>query len=341
MAAITYPTNEVIQANIKKWNIPMPQQDYMVVVHCSTYNHGKYIEDALKGFVMQQTDFSFCAIVIDDGSTDDTPAIIRRYAEQHPDIIKPILLGENHMQHGKSRNPYFDSWHEVAKYLAQCEGDDYWTDPLKLQKQVDYLESHPECCMCSHTADWEIDGNLYEGGCRHKNSCDLTTEEVIMNGGLYLATASLIYRKELENDKPEWMKMADVGDYPLQILGTLRGTLHYLPEIMCVYRYQHAESWTNKEKLVGINVNHLKTEIAWLELLNEQTRNNYSEAVYSHLIGFYSALYRNKQALFKDYLKAFNKASEHSYKRLFLDVLIRNFYGLYGIYKNVVTCKNS
>ncbi len=152
-----------IEDNFKKWNIPRPQQDYMVVIHCSTYNHGRYIEDALKGFVMQQTKFPFCAIVIDDGSTDNAPEIIRRYAELYPENIKPILLGENHMQHGKSRDPYFKEWWSVAKYIAMCEGDDYWTDPLKLQKQVDFLEEHEEYVLAFHDASMiDKDENLIE-----------------------------------------------------------------------------------------------------------------------------------------------------------------------------------
>lgn len=152
---------KIIEENFIKWNIPRPQQDYMVVIHCSTYNHGKYIEDALKGFVMQQTKFPFCAIVIDDGSTDNATEIIRRYAELYPENIKPILLGENHMQHGKSRDPYFKEWWSVAKYIAMCEGDDYWTDPLKLQKQVDFLEENGDYVLSFHDARIiDEEGNL-------------------------------------------------------------------------------------------------------------------------------------------------------------------------------------
>ena len=82
---------DVISQNIIKWNIPQPTQKYKVVIHCSTYNHEKYIEDALKGFIMQKTNFPFCAIVVDDCSTDGTADIVRKYAAKYPDIIKPIL----------------------------------------------------------------------------------------------------------------------------------------------------------------------------------------------------------------------------------------------------------
>ena len=97
---------------------------------------------------MQKTNFPFCAIIIDDASTDNTPEIIKEFAHKYPEIIKPILLQENHMQHGKKRDPYFIPWHNSAKYIAQCEGDDYWIDPLKLQKQVDLLEKNLDVGLC-------------------------------------------------------------------------------------------------------------------------------------------------------------------------------------------------
>lgn len=142
------PSDEVVQENIKKWNIPQPDREYTVLIHCTTYNHGKFIKDALEGFVMQKCSYSFCAIIIDDCSTDNNQEIIKEYAAKYPDIIKPILLGENHMQHGILRDPYFEKWHQSAKYIAMCEGDDYWIDETKLQKQLDYLENHPDVGMC-------------------------------------------------------------------------------------------------------------------------------------------------------------------------------------------------
>ena len=147
MAERIRPSDEVVQANIKKWGIPQPEQEYVVLIHCSTYNHGKYIKDTLEGFVNQKCTYTFCAIIIDDCSTDNSPDIIREYARRYPKIIKPILLGENHMQHGLLRDPYFENWHKSAKYLAQCEGDDFWTDPMKLQKQVEIMEDTPDVAM--------------------------------------------------------------------------------------------------------------------------------------------------------------------------------------------------
>ncbi|MBQ6204740.1 MAG: glycosyltransferase [Prevotella sp.] len=121
----------------------------VVSIQCLTYNHAPYIRQCLDGFVMQKTSFYFEAIVHDDASTDGTQDIIREYEKKYPNIIKPIYQKEN--QYSKSKHGNITNLISSkckGKYIAICEGDDYWTDPYKLQKQVDYLESHPKCGMC-------------------------------------------------------------------------------------------------------------------------------------------------------------------------------------------------
>ena len=125
----------------------------LVAIRCITYNHAPYIRQCLDGFVMQRTDFAFVAIVHDDCSTDGTDVIVREYAQRYPHIIKPIFETENQYSKGDgslSRIMTQACNKTGAKYIALCEGDDYWTDPLKLQKQVDFLENHPECSCCVH-----------------------------------------------------------------------------------------------------------------------------------------------------------------------------------------------
>ena len=125
-------------------------QPVMVTIRCLVYNHEPYLRDCLDGFVMQRANFRFEAIVHDDASTDGSAEIIREYAAKYPGIIKPILETENqYSKHDGSLKKIMDA-HTHGKYVAFCEGDDYWTDPMKLQKQVDYLEEHPDisfsCC---------------------------------------------------------------------------------------------------------------------------------------------------------------------------------------------------
>lgn len=150
---------------------------WMVCVICTTYNQSGYIIDALDGFVMQQTVFPFVCCIVDDASTDGEQEVIRKYVNENFDIqdisiafdkdvdyghvsfaqhktnnncyFAVIYLKENHYRK-KSKKPYIKEWEDNAKYIALCEGDDYWTDPMKLQKQVEFLEEHPEYSLCCH-----------------------------------------------------------------------------------------------------------------------------------------------------------------------------------------------
>ena len=118
----------------------------VVSIRCLVYNHASYLHQCLDGLVMQQADFDFEAIVHDDASTDGSAAIIREYAEKYPEIIKPIYETENQYSKGDGTLDRImnAAIHPEARYIAVCEGDDYWTDPFKLQKQVNLLERHQD-----------------------------------------------------------------------------------------------------------------------------------------------------------------------------------------------------
>ena len=121
-----------------------------VSISCITYNHEPYIRQCLNGFIMQKTTFAYEVLIHDDASTDATAEIIREYEEKYPDIIKPVYETENQWLKGKRGSAVFNFPRAKGKYIALCEGDDYWTDPLKLQKQVDFLEAHASCVLCCH-----------------------------------------------------------------------------------------------------------------------------------------------------------------------------------------------
>ncbi len=120
----------------------------VVSIICLAYNHEKYIREALDGFVMQKTDFPFEIVMHDDASTDDTAAIIREYEARFPGLFKPIYQTENQYTQEKGRVTKIVFNAAKGKYIALCEGDDYWTDPLKLQKQVDFMEKHSHISLC-------------------------------------------------------------------------------------------------------------------------------------------------------------------------------------------------
>lgn len=123
----------------------------LVSISCITYNHELYIRDSLEGMLMQQCDFDFEILIHDDASTDNTQKIIKEYQEKYPNIIKPIFQKENQYSKGKRGfNATYNFTRAIGRYIALCEGDDYWTDPLKLQKQVSFLENNPSVVLCTH-----------------------------------------------------------------------------------------------------------------------------------------------------------------------------------------------
>lgn len=137
----------------------------LVSICCITYNHERFIRQCLDGFLMQKTGFEFEILIHDDASTDGTAHIIREYEQKYPDIIKPIYQNENQYSKGIPISITYNFPRAKGKYIALCEGDDYWTDPCKLQKQVDFLEHNPEYSICCHryrvydedTGEWHSD----------------------------------------------------------------------------------------------------------------------------------------------------------------------------------------
>lgn len=240
----------------------------MVSIRCLTYNHEKYIRDTLEGFVMQKTSFRFEAIVHDDASTDGTANIIREYAEKYPDIIKPIYETENqYSKHDGSLKRILDE-HVVGKYVALCEGDDCWTDPNKLQKQVDFLEAHPDYSLCFHNAieHW-VDGSapdrLIMG--EDYSEREYMVEELYINW--FYATASFVFRRSVYDCKAYkkfQTKKGIAGDVPLMMSATTVGKIYGFTDIMSVYnRHNMGMSMQNDFYLVILRQNMAIVEIIW------------------------------------------------------------------------------
>lgn len=222
----------------------------MVSICCITYNQVSYIRDALEGFVNQETDFAYEVLIHDDASTDGTADIIREYAARYPDRIFPILQTENQYSKGLTNvSGTFNFPRARGKYIAMCEGDDYWTDTKKLQKQVDYMEANPGCSLCFHSARVEVQGKaLTEHVMRpYKGSRMISPEEIIDKTSGY-PTASLMFYRDMVADLPRFYVDAPIADIPLQLLSANRGWAWYIDEPMCVYRLGGASSWTTLMK---------------------------------------------------------------------------------------------
>lgn len=214
---------------------PEPIQDYKVVIKCMTFNQERYIEDALKGFVRQKTNFPFCAIVVDDCSTDGTASIIKDYERRYPNIIKGIYLPKNMYCNPEKQN-YIEPWEKRAQYIAFCEGDDFWIDDNKLQRQVDFLDSHPDYTMYLHNAlvryqDREKPDTIqsdFESG-------DFTTAKLFQKWQLPLA--SVVFRSNILQSKEYKLLSKNVhGGFLFFLTATKTGKVYGLAECLSVYR---------------------------------------------------------------------------------------------------------
>ena len=217
--------------------------DIMVTIRCAAYNHEPYIRQCLDGFVIQKTDFKFEAIVHDDASTDMTADIIRKYAAKYPDIIKPIYETENqYSKHDGSLTRIFNE-HTRGKYIAICEGDDYWTDPLKLQKQVDFLESHPDYVICSHRHKTFIQKKQKFREETLKGEADYNLNTLI-NGESHFQTLTILYRQSALNIEEYEKHKVRIDIVLLYELLKNGGKGHCLAEAMGVYRYHSGGIWS-------------------------------------------------------------------------------------------------
>lgn len=225
-------------------------QDMMVSICCITYNQEGYIKDALDGFLKQKTSFPYEVLIHDDASTDRTGQIIREYADRYPDIIKPILQTENQYSKGLTNiSGTFNFPRAAGRYVAMCEGDDYWVDEEKLQMQVDYMEAHPDCSICFHSAEVQVlERAVTERQMRPFIRDRVVAPEEIIDKRSGYPTASLLFRTEMVKDLPDFYVQAPIADIPLQLLAAARGYGYYIDRPMCVYRLGGAASWTSMMK---------------------------------------------------------------------------------------------
>ena len=214
---------------------------------CITYNHANFIRQALDGFVMQKTNFPFEVIIHDDASTDGTADIIREYEQKYPEIIRPTYQSENQWSKGVNVLKTFVYPKIQGQYVALCEGDDYWTDENKLQKQVDYLEAHPDVSVCFHPVKviWE-DGSqpdsIFPQPKYRFNKTVLTLEDLLKHN--FIQTNSVVYRWNLkgkENTIPDGILPID---YYMHLLHAQVGKIGFLHDVMAVYRRHAGGVWT-------------------------------------------------------------------------------------------------
>ncbi len=222
----------------------------MVSVCVVTYNHGKYIGTCLDHILGQNRDFRIEVLIHDDASTDNAQEVIRSYQERYPDIIKPILRTENQYSKGITNiSGAFNFPRAKGKYVALTDGDDYWCDPDKLKKQVEYMEANPGCVFTFHSAKVVTeDGSLVNGELMrpYKQSRVVKPEELV-DKTVGSPFASFLLRREIVEKLPDYYVDCPVGDRPLELMAAAAGDSYYFDEPMSVYRFSIGGSWTQSQ----------------------------------------------------------------------------------------------
>lgn len=256
-------------------------EEVLVSICCITYNHELYIRDALNGFLSQKTNFRYEIVIHDDASTDKTAEIIREYEKKYPELIRAIYQKENQYSKNQPNKQWLHDIEEQncrGKYIAVCEGDDYWIDAQKLQLQVDYLEGHPECVMTAH--------NVFCMNCGENDKLTpinfgvkdhLIEAEEAITEKIILQTASRVYRKAATKMEDFFLKVG-IRDYPYLLNFLTKGEIYYFNRIMSVYRFAHNGSWSESMKNFKYNFFHRIWVIDFLKKYNKFTYGKYERA---------------------------------------------------------------
>lgn len=278
----------------------MEQEKYSVCVRCMTYNQSALITETLDSFCMQKTRFPFVCVILDDASTDGEQEVIKQYLHNHFDLddkekvkneetndyyltfarhktntncfFAVYYLKYNHY-FTKDKTPYYSEWLNTTKYFAMCEGDDYWVDPLKLQKQYDYMEAHPDCSLCFHA-----NYRLFPNGEKVPHTPRVIKEtysakDVILGAGGMMATNSMFFHSSdylPYEHRPLFWKSSFVGDVPIRLYLVSKGYIGYINELMSVYR-KSAGAWFMRNQKISVRIDTTKKAQRVLGLFDEYT----------------------------------------------------------------------
>lgn len=287
---LSSPTS-VIKQN---WDTSIPP---LVTISCITYNHKDYIKEAIEGFLAQETTFKIELLIHDDASTDGTGEIVKVYANKYPDIIFPIIQSSNQFSKDlKIRNTFH---YPIAKgkYIALCEGDDYWTDPLKLQKQVEFLEGneeyglvHGECHFYyEDTRKWEYNANK-----NLSNSLIIVSKKELfyrlVDADYKIRTATVLFRRDLLKKRPPNAKSFLMGDTPMWLDFSQLTKFKYFDEVFAVYRIlsNSASRSKNKKRQYRFNLSMAEMRVYFCYKynypVNEKLKKRYNKALLTYLL---------------------------------------------------------
>jgi len=271
----------------------MSNKNVLVSISCITYNHAPYIRDCVEGFLMQKCDFEYEILIHDDASTDSTADIIREYEKKYPHLIKPIYQKENQYSKNEGSISARFNWNRAqGKYIALCEGDDYWTDPLKLQKQVDIMETDNELmAVATNSSIVDMNKNLLE-----RNRVVIPPDNRAGKYNLHqfftqahqYPTLSVMFRNTHKEFIQKGMKkLANpfLGDWTLWVLLHIKGDFYYIDEVTCAYRI-NPNSVTHTVNAVNRWKEDFKIRHNLIEMLDKEYHHYLQDDTYAyHKIG--------------------------------------------------------
>lgn len=289
----------------------MDKDNIDISIICMTYNQIDYVKKMLEGILEQETKLIYEVIIHDDASMDGTKDYLYEIRNRFPNIIKLCIEDEN--KFSKEIDFFSEIVINIAKgkYIAICEGDDYWTDVNKLQRQYETLEAHPECDMCACRVDMiSEDGNHILGEIRPREGDGiLPIEDVIMGGGNYVATVGLFFRKTMFDHMMDFEKIRSL-DYSHQIKGAIRGGICYIDKSMAAYRRYSKTSVTN---MITNNINAMsrqcEQEKMILKTLDIETDGKYHNVIEKRLLDYEQSFYeqlKNRESELLELLKEVN-----------------------------------
>lgn len=257
------------------------------------YNMERYIRAALDSVLMQDVDFEYEIVIGEDHSTDRTREIVLEYAVRHPDRIRPIVREANL---GMNRNFMETLLSARGRFVALLDSDDYWTRPDKLQKQMDFLRSHPGCTTCFHNTLV-----VYEDGSCPTHPFHMAVPERLIShhiprpistlddlaGGNFMQTCSVMFRAGLFDTLPSWYLEMPTFDWPLHVLNAEHGDIGYIDEIMGAYRVHSAGFWSMNMALYR-TVEDVEAMIRGYRLIDRHTGGRYAAKIHRQLLPLYA-----------------------------------------------------
>lgn len=303
----------------------MQQQQPLVTVILPTHNHAPFIAQAIESVLMQKTEFPFDILLHDDASTDGTADICRTYAARYPDKITLIAQTENQYQKDRRIQSHILIPKINAKYTAILDGDDYWTDPEKLQKQAGYLEAHPDCTLCVGAADVvDVNGVIVGRTAPYRESRKVDPNDMIRAGGGFTATNTIVMPTQLLKDLPAFADHIEAEDIPFQLLGALTGYAWYIADTLMAYRQAVPGSWSTRQYASGVET-RIKTSrdiIALNEGYDEFSGGKYHEA--------FAEAIRYQEFLILCYERKLRKAMREPYRAFYRALPVKRKLRLWG-----------